>query len=142
MVDGTVPSSPVTKTFRVLRHVLGGSVEGFNEAVVGRLARSREVEHHTLLVGPEVDIAGDELRSLVDADGLGVAHGFADALQGQPNIFASIAEARIDGGREAAKGIDDRQHADLASGGEPSLQSCRRSLGSNSSDEVSVRHLG
>ena len=54
---------------------------------------------------------------LVDADRLGIADVFADALQSQHDILASIAEARIDGWREATKGIDDRKHADLAASG-------------------------
>src|SRR3954447_16532706 len=94
------------------------AVEGFDEAVVRGLARPREVEHHTLLVSPDVEIAGDELRSLVDADILGIADVFADALQSQYDILAAITEARIDGGSEATEGVDDRKHADLAAGGE------------------------
>jgi hypothetical protein len=39
------------------------AIEGFDEAVVGRLARPREVQHDTLLVSPDTEIAGDELRS-------------------------------------------------------------------------------
>ena len=89
------------------------AVEGLDEAIVRRLSRPREVQHDALLVSPEIEIAGDKLRSLVDADRLGIANGFADALQGQHDILASIAEARIDGWREAAEGVHDREHADL-----------------------------
>ena len=67
---------------------------------------------------PSVEIAGDELRSLIDTDGLGIADGLADALQGQHDILASIAEARIDGWREPTEDIDDGQHAELATGRE------------------------
>jgi len=94
------------------------AVEGFDEAVVRRLSRPREIQHDTLLVSPDIEIAGDELRSLVDANRLGIADGFADALQGQHDILASIAEAGIDGRREAAESIYNREHADLAAGGE------------------------
>src|SRR6187200_3217156 len=93
------------------------AVERFDEAVVGRLTRPREIQHDTLLVSPDVEIARDELRSLVDADRLGIANGFADAFQRQYDILASIAKTRIDCRREAAKGIHDREHADLAAGG-------------------------
>lgn len=89
------------------------AVEGFDEAVVYRLARPGEIQRDTLLVSPDIEIAGDELRSLVDADRLGIANGFADALQGQHDILASIAEARIDSWREATKRVHDRDHADL-----------------------------
>src|SRR5258706_15291671 len=49
------------------------AVERFDEAVVRRLARPREVQHDIILVSPDIEIAGDELRSLVDADRLGIA---------------------------------------------------------------------
>lgn len=94
------------------------SVEGFDEAVVRRLTRPREVQHDTFLVSPDIEIPGDELRSLVNADRLGIANGFADALQGQHDIFASIAKTRIDGRREATESVHDREHTDLAAGGE------------------------
>ena len=84
---------------RVQAFVSELAVEGFDEAVVRRFARPREVQHDTLLVSPDIEIAGDKLRSLVNADRLGVADGFADALQSQYDILASIAEARIDGGK-------------------------------------------
>jgi hypothetical protein len=35
-------------------------VEGFDEAVVHRLPRPREVQHYALLVSPNIVIAGDE----------------------------------------------------------------------------------
>jgi len=51
-------------------HALGANtaVEGFGEGVVGRLARSREVERDAPGIGPDVEIAGEELAALVDAD--------------------------------------------------------------------------
>ena len=94
------------------------AVEGFDEAVVSRLARPREVQHNALLISPDIEITGDKLRSLVDADRLGVANSFANALQGQHDILTPIAEARIDGWREATEGIHDREHADLTTGGQ------------------------
>ena len=51
------------------------AAERFDEALVSRLARPREVQHNTLLVSPNIEIVGDELRALVDADGLGIADG-------------------------------------------------------------------
>jgi len=55
---------------------------------------------------------------LVDPDRLGVADGFADALKGQHDVFASIAEARIDGWREAAESVHDREYTDLGADGQ------------------------
>lgn len=94
------------------------AVEGFDEAVIRWLAWPRKIQLGALLVRPDVEIAGDELRSLVDTDGLGVANGLADALQGDHDILAAIGETRIDGRRKMTEGIDDRQHADLAAGSE------------------------
>src|SRR3954470_2084514 len=88
------------------------AVEGFDEAVIGRLARPREIQHDTFLVSPDIEIAGDKLRALVDADRLGVASSFADALEGQHDILTPIAEARVDGWREAAEGVHDREYTD------------------------------
>jgi hypothetical protein len=89
------------------------AVEGFDEAIIRWLAWPREVQHDALLVSPDIEIARDELRSLVDADGLGIANGFTDALQGQHDILASIAEAGIHSGREAAESIRDRSKIDI-----------------------------
>src|ERR1700709_1940464 len=79
------------------------AVKGFVEAIVRRLSWPREIQHDTLLVSPDVEIAGNEFRSLVDADRLGIANGFADALQGQHDILASIAEARSTAGEKRLK---------------------------------------
>ena len=49
---------------------------------------------------------------------LRVTDGFADALQSQHNVLASIAEPRIDRRREAAEDVDNRQHAEFAAGGQ------------------------
>lgn len=52
---------------RVQAFVTELAVEGFDEAVVGRLARPREIQHNALLVSPDIEIAGDKFRSLVNA---------------------------------------------------------------------------
>ena len=49
------------------------AVERFDEGIVGRLAGSGEVQRDAATVSPEVEIAGNELRSLIDADGLRIA---------------------------------------------------------------------
>jgi len=90
------------------------AVEGLDEAVVGRLAWPREVEHDALLVGPEIEVAADELRALVDADAPGVAHAAADPLKRHNDVLAAITEARIDGRREPGEEVDHGQEFDLA----------------------------
>src|SRR5665647_2332013 len=50
------------------------SVEGFDEGIVSRLARPAEVERDAIDVGPQIEVAGDEFRSLIDTDGLRITH--------------------------------------------------------------------
>ena len=47
------------------------AVEGFDEGIIGRLAGAGEVEDDTLLIGPQIEIAGDEFRALIDTDAFG-----------------------------------------------------------------------
>lgn len=44
------------------------AVERLDEGVIRWLARPGEVQLDAALIGPQVEIAGDELRSLVDPD--------------------------------------------------------------------------
>jgi hypothetical protein len=44
------------------------SVEGFDKGVVGRLAGPAEVERDAVGVGPQIEIARDELCTLIDTD--------------------------------------------------------------------------
>ena len=44
------------------------AVEGLDEGIVSRLAGPGEVERHTFRVGPQVEIARDELGALIDPD--------------------------------------------------------------------------
>ncbi len=47
------------------------AVERFDEAIVGGLAGSREVERDVVCIGPEVEIARDEFAAVVDPKGCG-----------------------------------------------------------------------
>ena len=44
------------------------TVERFNEGVVRRLARPREIKRHALQVSPQIKLTRDELAALVDPD--------------------------------------------------------------------------
>ena len=57
------------------------AVEGFNEAVVGWFAGSREVQTDIALIRPQIKITRNELRTLVHADGFRVPDDLADTLQ-------------------------------------------------------------
>lgn len=50
------------------------AVERLDEGIVGRLAGSGEIERDALLVGPEVEVARDKFRALVNPNGPWVAH--------------------------------------------------------------------
>lgn len=90
------------------------AVERFDKAVVGRLAGPREVENHTALIGPQIEIARDELRALVNTDALGIPEDPADPLQSLHDILSSKTEPCVDRRREPRECIDDRQHAEFA----------------------------
>ncbi len=90
------------------------AVERLDVAVVGWLARAREVERHAALIGPEIKIAGDELRALVDPDRAREAMLPANLLEDFNDIRPSEVEADIQCRREAREGVDNGEHAELA----------------------------
>jgi hypothetical protein len=49
------------------------SVERLDERVVGRLARSAEVERDVVGVRPEIEVTRDKLRAIVGSNGLGIS---------------------------------------------------------------------
>jgi len=72
------------------------AVKRFDERVVRRLAWPGEVERDASLVGPEIEIPGDELRAQIDADGLRITCLSAHPIERSDNVFAAIAEPRVD----------------------------------------------
>lgn len=77
------------------------AVEGFDEAIVGRLSRPREVECDTVRISPKVECLTDELWPVVDANGLRHAVLDADALKGGDHIGACVTSPNIDRRRYA-----------------------------------------
>lgn len=71
------------------------SIEGFDERIVSRFARPTEVERDTIGIGPQIQIARDELGALIDADGLRITNCRAGVLQRLNDILGAVAEARI-----------------------------------------------
>lgn len=94
------------------------AVETLDVAVVRRLAWAREVEHDTLMVGPQIKISGDEFTAIIDANGRRITDLPAYSFERLDHILAPVVEACIDCWREAREGIDHRQHPDLAPGGQ------------------------
>ena len=57
------------------------AIERLDERVVRRLARPGEVERDVVLIRPQIEVAGDELGALIDADRVGMADLSTDAFQ-------------------------------------------------------------
>ena len=73
----------------------GSNAPRQDEHIIRRLAGPGEVEGDAALTGPEVHVARHELTALINADGLGIARLPTDPVQGRHNIFAPVAELRI-----------------------------------------------
>src|ERR1700677_5407321 len=69
-------------------------------------------------IGPEIEVAADKFRALIDPDRLRIAHCVADPFEGRDNVFGPIAEPRINRGREPAERVHDGEDADLLTGGQ------------------------
>lgn len=65
------------------------------KALSGGLAGPGEVQRHPLRIGPQIEVAGNELRALVDTDHPWIAHLGADLFQGRDHVLGPIAEAWI-----------------------------------------------
>ncbi len=93
-------------------------LERLDERVVGRLPGATEIERDVVLVGPQVEVSRDEFRSLIDPDGAGIADDGADPLERLDDVFAPIAQTRIDHRREPGEEIHHRQDPQLRPGRE------------------------
>ena len=100
---------------KICKKGLADGIKGlFNNIRVGRLAPFRrckhrlpgrgvrEVEDDAALISPEIEIAGDELRALIDTDRLGMAGLSAHPIQGRYHILSAVAEPRVEHRRETA----------------------------------------
>ena len=89
------------------------AVERLDERIIRWLAGPREVEGHTIRVGPEIEIARHELAALVDPNGLRIANLSADPFRSPDHILRTIAEPWIDNRREPRKDVDHCKDPDL-----------------------------
>ena len=89
------------------------AVQRLDIRIVRWFAGSREVERHTLGIGPEIEVARDELHSLVDADGGRITRLRANPIERRDDIFGAVAKARIDHRGVARERVDHRQDSDL-----------------------------
>ncbi len=83
---------------------LDAAVEGLDEGVVCGL--SRPAQRNAMGIG---QIARDELRSLIDTDGVGIPRPGPDPFQCRYQVFTPIAEPRISQRRELREDINHRQ---------------------------------
>lgn len=89
---------------------LKDSAKAFSLGLPGRL-KSRV---SAPLMGPQIQITEDKIRGVVDALGLWIACHLAGPIEACDNVHGLLGEAWVQGRREPAEGVDDRQNADLA----------------------------
>jgi len=70
------------------------------------------------VIGPEIEVPGDEFAAVIDTNGGGVTNLPTYAFRRLDHILAPLIEACIDRRREARKGIDNRQNPDLTPRGQ------------------------
>ena len=73
------------------------AVEGFDERIVGGLAGTREVECHTTVIGPEIQIAGHELGALIHPYSLRVSELTTNPFEHLDDIGTAEGEPGLDG---------------------------------------------
>jgi len=66
-----------------------------------------------MLVGPQVEILRDELRTLIEPDALWTPILDCDALQCIHHLATALAQSNVERGREAGVVVNDRQNPDL-----------------------------
>ena len=89
------------------------AVERLDEAIIGRLAGAREIQGDVVCIGPEVEVAADELAAIVDPDRLRIAKLATHPFQGLHDVLAAIGEPRIGRGAVAGMDVDDGQNPQL-----------------------------
>lgn len=94
------------------------AVESCDEAVIRGLAGAGDVQGDVVGLGPQIEIAGNELAAVVDPDRLRVADTALLRFQGLDDIFPAIGEAGISGGTKAGMRIDDGQDSQRVAQGQ------------------------
>src|SRR6476646_4684647 len=72
------------------------SITSAEDSIIGRSATRRCSPEEDVLIGPQIQIARDELAALVDADDAGVPRCPADTLEGRHDVGTAIGATRID----------------------------------------------
>ena len=66
------------------------AIERLDEGIVSGLARSREVERDTALISPQIEIARDKFRALINPDCFRKSYLTADVFEYPHNISAVV----------------------------------------------------
>ena len=111
-------------------------IERLDEPVVGGLSGPREVRRDIVGIGPEIEVAGDELVAVIDSNGLRIADLGADPLQGLDDILPAIGEPGIGRRTEAGMGVDHGQGEPLCAIGSRKMSSELLTQGELVVDEI------
>src|SRR5665213_1333145 len=72
------------------------AVQRFDEGIVGRFARTAEVERHAFHKGPEIEILADELGAVVQTYRLRITELSSRALKRLDHVASTVVLAHID----------------------------------------------
>lgn len=100
------------------------AIEGLNERIVRCLAGTREPEARArhefqddvVPVSPQIKVAGDKLRPLIDPDRLRIADNGAGLVEHAHHVLAAVAEAGVEDRREPGERVDHCENPDLLAG--------------------------
>ena len=77
------------------------AIEGLNERVIRGFTRPGQVQRHPMGIGPQIEVAADELGALVNRNRLWIADLTAHPFQRLHDIFTAVVEPRIQPGNTA-----------------------------------------
>jgi hypothetical protein len=94
------------------------TIEGFDKAIIGGLARAAEVNLHAVVIRPKIHESTRELAAVVDEDSHRRSTYSDYLIAGINNILAAETLTDSNAQRFARKDIDHRQRTQLATIGE------------------------
>ena len=107
------------KDFHVQALIAQPAVEALDIAVFDRLARTDEVQVHSVVIGPQIHRLTCELGSVIDGDRLRRASQSNDWVERRSDLLSAQRGIGMQGQALAGELIDDRKHPDPAAVGQP-----------------------
>ena len=89
------------------------SVEGFDEGVIGRLARSREIDPRSMVISPQVDKLAGKLCTIVSEQIFWCASQSNEPVENLDDVLASEPVSNFDCQSFTCEDIDNRQRPEL-----------------------------